>query len=99
MPETLSFYALAGLTVVASMLVIGQRNPMQCCCHRLARALSGQIPLDAPFVASRRSSSTPGHHGFLFVDAPERAEGDAPSDLSHCCGLEWRDGEPCWPGC
>ena len=28
MPEALSFYALSGLAVVASALVIGQRNPM-----------------------------------------------------------------------
>ena len=54
MLETLSFYALAGLTVVASALVIGQRNPMYSVLLLIASfgALAGlYIQLDAPFVA------------------------------------------------
>jgi len=52
--ETLSFYALAGLAVVASALVIGQRNPMYSVLMLIASfaGLSGlYILLDAPFVA------------------------------------------------
>jgi NADH-quinone oxidoreductase subunit J len=54
MPETLSFYALAGLAVVASALVIGQRNPMYSVMMLIASfaGLAGlYILLDAPFVA------------------------------------------------
>jgi NADH-quinone oxidoreductase subunit J len=54
MPETLSFYALSGLAVVASVLVIGQRNPMYSVMMLIASfaGLSGlYILLDAPFVA------------------------------------------------
>ena len=54
MPETLLFYLLAGVAIVASALVIGQRNPMYSIMLLIASfgALSGlYIQLDAPFVA------------------------------------------------
>jgi len=54
MPETLVFYLLAGLAIVASALVIGQRNPMYSVMLLIASfgALAGlYIQLDAPFVA------------------------------------------------
>ena len=54
MPETLSFYLLAGLSVVASALVIGQGNPMYSVMMLIASfaGLAGlYILLDAPFVA------------------------------------------------
>ncbi len=54
MSETLIFYVFAGIAVVASALVIGQRNPMYSIMLLIASfgALSGlYIQLDAPFVA------------------------------------------------
>jgi NADH-quinone oxidoreductase subunit J len=54
MVEILSFYVLAGLAVVASVLVIGQRNPMYSVMMLIASfaGLAGlYILLDAPFVA------------------------------------------------
>jgi NADH-quinone oxidoreductase subunit J len=54
MPETVTFYAFAALAVVASLLVIGQRNPMYSVLLLIASfaALSGlYIQLEAPFVA------------------------------------------------
>ena len=54
MPETVLFYLFAGVAVVASALVIGQRNPMYSIMLLIASfgALSGlYIQLDAPFVA------------------------------------------------
>jgi NADH-quinone oxidoreductase subunit J len=54
MPETIVFYLLAGLAVVASALVIGQRNPMYSVLLLIASfaALAGlYIQLEAPFVA------------------------------------------------
>ena len=54
MPETVVFYLLAGLAVVASALVIGQRNPMYSVLLLIASfgALAGlYVQLDAPFVA------------------------------------------------
>jgi NADH-quinone oxidoreductase subunit J len=54
MPDTLIFYALSGLAVFASALVIGQRNPMYSVMLLIASfgALAGlYIQLDAPFVA------------------------------------------------
>jgi NADH-quinone oxidoreductase subunit J len=54
MPETLIFYLLAGFSIVASALVIGQRNPMYSVLLLIASfgALAGlYIQLDAPFVA------------------------------------------------
>ena len=54
MPETVIFYLFAGLAIVASALVIGQRNPMYSVMLLIASfgALAGlYIQLDAPFVA------------------------------------------------
>lgn len=54
MPETLVFYLLSGLAIMASALVIGQRNPMYSVLLLVASfgALAGlYIQLDAPFVA------------------------------------------------
>jgi NADH-quinone oxidoreductase subunit J len=54
MLETVTFYAFATLAVVASALVIGQRNPMYSVLLLIASfgALSGlYVLLDAPFVA------------------------------------------------
>src|ERR687887_2561229 len=54
MSETILFYLFAGMSVVASALVIGQRNPMYSIMLLIASfgALSGlYIQLDAPFVA------------------------------------------------
>jgi NADH-quinone oxidoreductase subunit J len=54
MPETLVFYALSGLAIFASALVIGQRNPMYSIMLLIASfgALAGlYVQLDAPFVA------------------------------------------------
>ena len=55
MPETLVFYALSGLAILASALVIGQRNPMYSVMLLIASfgALAGlYVQLDAPFVAT-----------------------------------------------
>jgi NADH-quinone oxidoreductase subunit J len=54
MPETLLFYLLSGITILASALVVGQRNPMYSVMFIIAAfaALAGlYIQLDAPFVA------------------------------------------------
>ena len=54
MAEALIFYALSGLAIGASALVIGQRNPMYSVLLLVASfgALAGlYIQLDAPFVA------------------------------------------------
>jgi NADH-quinone oxidoreductase subunit J len=54
MPETILFYFFSGLAIVASALVIGQRNPMYSIMLLIASfgALSAlYIQLDAPFVA------------------------------------------------
>src|SRR5687768_14119682 len=54
MPETVVFYLLAGVAIIASALVIGQRNPMYSVLLLIASfaALAGlYIQLDAPFVA------------------------------------------------
>ena len=54
MPETLTFYGLSALAILASALVIGQRNPMYSVLMLIASfgALAGlYIQLDAPFVA------------------------------------------------
>src|SRR6187455_2980354 len=54
MPETLLFYLLSAVAIVASALVIGQRNPMYSVMLLIASfgALSGlYIQLEAPFVA------------------------------------------------
>jgi NADH-quinone oxidoreductase subunit J len=54
MPETIIFYAFSALAIGASLLVIGQRNPMYSVLLLIASfgALSAlYIQLDAPFVA------------------------------------------------
>src|SRR3954451_17162023 len=54
MPETLLFYLFSGVAIIASLLVIGQRNPMYSIMLLIASfgALAGlYIELDAPFVA------------------------------------------------
>jgi NADH-quinone oxidoreductase subunit J len=54
MPESLVFYAFSGLAIVASALVVGQRNPMYSVMLLIASfgALAGlYVQLDAPFVA------------------------------------------------
>ena len=54
MPEIVTFYLLAGLAVVGSALVIGQRNPMYSVLLLVASfaGLAGlYVQLDAPFVA------------------------------------------------
>ena len=54
MPETVAFYAFAGLALIASALVIGQRNPMYSVLLLIASfgGLAGlYINLDAPFAA------------------------------------------------
>ena len=54
MPETLLFYLFSGVAILASALVIGQRNPMYSIMLLIASfgALSAlYIQLDAPFVA------------------------------------------------
>ena len=54
MPETIAFYTFAGLAVLTSALVIGQRNPMYSVLLLIASfgALAGlYIGLDAPFAA------------------------------------------------
>jgi NADH-quinone oxidoreductase subunit J len=54
MPETIAFYTFAAIAIGASVLVIGQRNPMYSVLLLIASfgALSGlYIQLDAPFVA------------------------------------------------
>ena len=54
MPEIVTFYLLAGTAVMASALVIGQRNPMYSVMFLIVAfaALAGlYIQLDAPFVA------------------------------------------------
>src|SRR5882672_6950851 len=54
MPESILFYLFAGVAIVASTLVIGQRNPMYSIMLLIVSfgALSGlYIQLDAPFVA------------------------------------------------
>jgi len=54
MLETLVFYLLSGIAIVASALVVGQRNPMYSVLLIIASfgALAGlYIQLDAPFVA------------------------------------------------
>jgi len=54
MPDTILFYLFAGVAIVASTLVIGQRNPMYSIMLLIVSfgALSAlYIQLDAPFVA------------------------------------------------
>jgi disulfide bond formation protein DsbB len=62
MPDTILFYLLAGVAIVASALVIGQRNPMYSIMLLIASfgALSGlYITSTRHSWRWRRSSSTP----------------------------------------
>jgi NADH-quinone oxidoreductase subunit J len=54
MPETISFYLLSGLTILASLFVIGQKNPMYSVVMLVTSfcGLAGlYVLLDAPFLA------------------------------------------------
>ena len=54
MPETIAFYTFAAIAIGASVLVIGQRNPMYSVLLLIASfgALAGlYVLLDAPFAA------------------------------------------------
>src|SRR5918999_1045974 len=70
MPETVAFYLLAGLAIIASALVIGQRNPMYSVLLLIASfgALAGlYIQLDAPFVAVAQNNLYAGAIMVLFL--------------------------------
>jgi NADH-quinone oxidoreductase subunit J len=70
MPETLLFYLFSGIAIVASLLVIGQRNPMYSIMLLIASfgALSGlYIQLDAPFVAMAQVIVYAGAIMVLFI--------------------------------
>ena len=72
MPETILFYLFSGVAVVASALVIGQRNPMYSIMLLIASfgALSAlYIQLDAPFVAMAQIIVYGGAIMVLFVFA------------------------------
>src|SRR4030095_12583962 len=94
MLETVAFYAFAGLAVVASALVIGQRNPMYSVLLLIASfgALSGlYIQLEAPFVAMAQLIIYAGAIIVLFIfvvmlrNAPreDAAEWDQTHPLRH----------------
>src|SRR4029450_14028772 len=70
MPETLVFWALSGIAIVASALVIGQRNPMYSVLLLIASfaALAGlYIQLDAPFLAMAQIILSAGAIMVLFL--------------------------------
>jgi NADH-quinone oxidoreductase subunit J len=89
MPDTILFYLLAGVAIIASALVIGQRNPMYSIMLLIASfgALSGlYITLDAPFVAMAQIIVYAGAIMVLFIFAimlliPGRAE-EGPDPLA-----------------
>ena len=90
MTEAVTFYALAGLAVFASAMVIGQRNPMYSVLFLIAAfaALAGlYITLDAPFVAMAQMIIYAGAIMVLFLfvvmllNAPQ--EDGAEWDRSH----------------
>src|SRR4029077_8329511 len=90
MPETILFYLFAGIAVVASTFVIGQRNPMYSIMLLIVSfgALSGlYIQLDAPFVAMAQVIVYAGAIMVLFLfvvmllNAPQ--EDAAVSDRAH----------------
>src|SRR5215475_13529562 len=94
MPETIVFYVLSGLAIVASALVIGQRNPMYSVMLLIASfgALSAlYIQLDAPFVAVAQIIIYAGAIMVLFLfvvmllNAPreDAAEYDRSHPLAH----------------
>src|SRR6478609_290225 len=90
MPETIAFYTFAGLAVLASALVIGQRNPMYSVMLLIASfgGLAGlYIGLDAPFAAVTQIIVYAGAIMVLFLfvvmllNAPQ--EDAAPYDRTH----------------
>src|SRR5574339_1112276 len=90
MPESLLFWALSGIAIFASALVIGQRNPMYSVLLLIASfaALAGlYIQLDAPFVAVAQIIIYAGAIMVLFLfvvmllNAPQ--EDGAPWDRAH----------------
>src|SRR3954465_2320889 len=90
MPETLLFYLFSGLAIIASALVIGQRNPMYSIMLLIASfgALSAlYILLDAPFVAMAQIIVYAGAIMVLFLfvvmllNAPQ--EDATPYDRTH----------------
>src|SRR5688572_1675818 len=94
MPEIVTFYLLAGLAVVASALVIGQRNPMYSVMFLIVSfaALAGlYVQLDAPFVAVAQIIIYAGAIMVLFLfvvmllNAPQEdaAEWDRSHPLHH----------------
>jgi NADH-quinone oxidoreductase subunit J len=94
MPEVVTFYLLSGLAVVASALVIGQRNPMYSVLLLIVSfaALAGlYIQLDAPFVAVAQIIIYAGAIMVLFLfvvmllNAPreDAAEYDRSHPLAH----------------
>ena len=94
MPETLVFYAFSALAIGASILVIGQRNPMYSVLLLIASfaALSGlYIQLEAPFVAVAQIIIYAGAIMVLFLfvvmllNAPreDAAEYDRSHPLAH----------------
>ncbi len=94
MPETFVFYAFSAVTIVASVLVIGQRNPMYSVLLLIVSfaGLSAlYIQLDAPFVAVAQIIIYAGAIMVLFLfvvmllNAPreDAAEWDRAHPLSH----------------
>jgi NADH-quinone oxidoreductase subunit J len=94
MPETFVFYAFSAVTIVASALVIGQRNPMYSVLLLIVSfaGLSAlYIQLDAPFVAVAQIIIYAGAIMVLFLfvvmllNAPreDAAEWDRAHPLSH----------------
>jgi len=94
MSETVVFYLLSGLAIGASLLVIGQRNPMYSIMLLIASfgALAGlYITLDAPFVAVAQIIVYAGAIMVLFLfvvmllNAPreDQAEWDRSHPLRH----------------
>ena len=94
MPETFAFYAFSAVTIVASALVIGQRNPMYSVLLLIVSfaGLSAlYIQLDAPFVAVAQIIIYAGAIMVLFLfvvmllNAPreDAAEWDRAHPLSH----------------
>jgi NADH-quinone oxidoreductase subunit J len=94
MPESLLFYGFSGLAIVASILVVGQRNPMYSVMMLIASfgALAAlYITLDAPFVAVAQIIIYAGAIMVLFLfvvmllNAPQEdaAEWDRSHPLRH----------------
>ena len=105
MPDTILFYLLAAVAVIASALVIGQRNPMYSILLLITSfgALSGlYIQLDAPFVAMAQAIVYAGAIMVLFLfvvmllNAPQ--EDAAQWDRTHPLRAQGfaRFGAACW---